>query len=163
MSADVITLPIDVIAQTTWGKELSANELDLLIGLSEPKQYSQNEIVFHAESKDDTLYMLLAGKLEVVKNAGLKSEMVLSTLKPGALAGELSFIDGDAHTLTLRAQKQAQVLKLKRQAFEPLIDTQPRLVFNLMRGILRASHQLQRDMNAQFMEMSRFVTNQYMD
>ncbi|AHF00935.1 Crp/Fnr family transcription regulator [Thiomicrospira aerophila AL3] len=163
MSADLITLPIDIIAQTTWGKELSASELDLLIDLTEPAHYSQNEVVFDADSKDDTLYILLMGKLEVVKNAGLKSEMVLSTLKPGALAGELSFIDGDPHTLTLRAQKQAQVLKLKRQAFEPLIDSHPRLVFNLMRGILRASHQLQRDMNAQFMEMSRFVTNQYMD
>ncbi|SFR51972.1 cyclic nucleotide-binding domain-containing protein [Thiomicrospira sp. ALE5] len=161
MSIDV-TNPVDIIAQTTWGKELSKTELDLLIELTHPTDYNQNEVVFHAETKGDTLYILLTGKLEVVKNAGLKGEMVLSTLKPGALAGELSFIDGDAHTLTLRAQKKAQVLKFKRQDFEPLIDTQPRLVFNLMRGILRASHQLQRDMNAQFMEMSRFVTNQYM-
>lgn len=162
MSIETKLQPIDIISKTNWGKELNQDELSIFVALTDLVDYSRNDVLFHAESKDDSLYILIEGKLEVVKDAGLKSEMVLSTLKPGALAGELSFIDGDAHTLTLRAQKAATVLSLKRQTFEPLIESHPRLVFNLMRGILRSSHQLQRDMNSQFMEMSRFVTNQYM-
>ncbi|MEA3404281.1 MAG: cyclic nucleotide-binding domain-containing protein, partial [Pseudomonadota bacterium] len=81
--------------------------------------------------------------------------------KAGSMTGELSFIDGHAHSMRLIAKKDCEVLMLQRDKFEAMVETQSRLTFHVMRSILRYSHKLQRKMNNKYLEMHRMVQNQY--
>ncbi|UQB41390.1 cyclic nucleotide-binding domain-containing protein [Thiomicrospira microaerophila] len=153
---------IKTIAQSVLGAELNELECQALSEITSQRSLKKDEILFREGASDDQLYVLVTGKIDVIKNYGQKDETVMATLKPGALAGELSFIDGEPHSMTLKSRAESEVIILHRADFEKLIDTHPTAVYHVMRAILRASHKLQRELNTRFMEMNRFVTNQYM-
>lgn len=153
---------VTLIADSVLGADLSAEECEVLAKICSLRTLSDQDILFSPGDTTGQLFVIASGRIEVIKNKGSKDETIMATLKPGALAGELSFIDGEPHSLTLRSRRDSQVVILHRDDFEKLIDTHPSIVYNVMRAILRASHKLQRELNARFMEMNRFVTNQYM-
>lgn len=156
-SNDILTL-----SQSVLGTDLSETECQALLEISKKRSLKKDEILFKEGDSDDQLYVVISGKIDVIKNLGAKDETIMAALTAGSLAGELSFIDGEPHSMTLRSRKDSLVIILNRSAFESLITTQPHAVYNVMRAIIRASHKLQRDLNTRFMEMNRFVTNQYM-
>lgn len=153
---------LQIISQSVLGADLNEAECQALVGIASHRKLTKDEILFEEGSQDDQLYVLINGKIDVIKSAGTKEETTMATLKPGALAGELSFIDGEPHSMTLRSRNDSEVIILHRADFEQLIQTNPMVVYHVMRAILRTSHKLQRELNARFMEMNRFVTNQYM-
>lgn len=153
---------LQIIAQSVLGADLTEQECQALAQITTQRNLIKDEVLFSEGSLDDQLYVLVSGKIDVIKSAGTKEETIMATLKPGALAGELSFIDGEAHSMTLKSRNDSHVIVLHRGDFEKLIDSQPLAVYHVMRAILRSSHKLQRELNARFMEMNRFVTNQYM-
>lgn len=157
ISNDIITL-----SQSALGAELSETECKALLAISQKRPLIKEEILFKEGDSDDQLYVVVAGKIDVIKNLGSKDETIMAALTAGSLAGELSFIDGEPHSMTLRSRKESEVIILNRAEFEGLIDSHPRVVYHVMRAIVRASHKLQRDLNSRFMEMNRLVTNQYM-
>lgn len=73
----------------------------------------------------------------------------------------MSFVDGNPHTLTLKAIAPTEVLVLNRDDFEKLVEQSPMTCYHIMRAIVRNGHRLQKEMNARFLEMSRFIQNQY--
>ena len=153
---------IKTIAQSVLGADLNETECQAISDITSHRTLKKDEILFREGASDDQLYVLVSGKIDVIKNYGQKSQTDIATLKPGALAGELSFIDGDPHSMTLKSRGDSEVIILHRADFEKLIETQPTAVYHVMRAILRASHKLQRELNTRFMEMNRLVTNQYM-
>ena|SRR5690554_1579161 len=153
---------LELISQSVLGTDLSTEECKVLAEICSHRKLVADEVLFNAGESDEQLYVITEGKIEVIKNFGSKDETIMATLKPGSLAGELSFIDGEPHSMTLKSRKESNVIVLKRQDFESLIETHPTIVYHVMRAILRASHKLQRELNSRFMEMNRFVTNQYM-
>ncbi|WP_029934523.1 cyclic nucleotide-binding domain-containing protein [Thiomicrospira pelophila] len=156
-SNDILTL-----SQSVLGADLSESECKALLDISKKRNLQKEDILFKEGDSDEQLYVVVSGKIDVIKNLGAKDETIMATLTAGSLAGELSFIDGEPHSMTLRSRKDSEVIILNRSDFEGLITTQPHAVYNVMRAIVRASHKLQRDLNTRFMEMNRFVTNQYM-
>ncbi|HEY9016941.1 cyclic nucleotide-binding domain-containing protein [Thiomicrospira sp.] len=156
-SHDILTL-----SQSVLGKDLSETECQALLAICQKRSLKKDDLLFKEGDSDDQLYVVISGKIDVIKNLGAKDETIMAALTAGSLAGELSFIDGEPHSMTLRSRKDSEVITLNRSDFESLITTQPHAVYNVMRAIVRASHKLQRDLNARFMEMNRFVTNQYM-
>jgi CRP-like cAMP-binding protein len=153
---------IQIIAQSVLGADLTPDECEALSNITTHRALTKDEILFEQGVADDQLYVVVAGKIDVIKNFGQKDEVTMAALKPGALAGELSFIDGEKHSMTLKSRNESEVIILHRADFEKLIETKPMAVYHVMRAILRESHKLQRELNARFMEMNRFVTNQYM-
>ena len=156
-SHDILTL-----SQSVLGADLSDTECQALLDISKKRSLKKDDLLFKEGEADDQLYLVVSGKIDVIKNLGAKDETIMVALTAGSLAGELSFIDGEPHSMTLRSRKDSEVIILKRAEFESLIKTHPHAVYHVMRAIVRASHKLQRDLNARFMEMNRFVTNQYM-
>lgn len=153
---------IKTITQSVLGADLNEVECLAVLGISSHRSLKKDEILFREGASDDQLYVLVSGKIDVIKHYGQKDETVMATLKPGALAGELSFIDGEPHSMTLKSRADSEAIILHRADFEKLIETQPTAVYHVMRAILRSSHKLQRELDTRFMEMNRFVTNQYM-
>jgi len=121
-----------------------------------------NEILFEPNTIDGNLYLLIEGKLDILKVLGPKTEICLNTIKSGAMIGELSFIDGHEHTMRLKSRKTSKILQISREDFENLLEQHPRVVFNVLRSILRFSHKLQRKMVTENLELQRMVKNEYM-
>lgn len=151
-----------VIKESVLGTYLTDEENKMIADLTKTRKLEKDEILFNAGDISDQLYIVLDGRIEIIKNLGDRDETIMTTLKPGCITGELSFVESQPHTMTLKSRKEAEVVALHRKDFEGLLETHPKVVYQVMRAILAHAHKLQRDLNARFMEMNRFVTNQYM-
>ena len=100
-----------------------------------------------------------------VQMVALQYELMVESLqlrvREGQLAGELSFIDGKAHTVGLRALCNSIVLSLAREDFENIIDDDPQLVYKVMRAVARSAHRIMHQMNHEFIELSNYIFKQH--
>ena len=151
----------DLVIGSSLGAELSQKEAGKLAMLMSHSDLADGEYLIQEGATDDSLHVLLAGKLEVVKSTGADETASLAILRPGALAGELSFIDGAQHTVGLRALCDCRVLRLKRKDFEAIIDEEPQLVYKVMRAVVRSAHRIVHQMNYEFVELSNYIFKQH--
>jgi CRP-like cAMP-binding protein len=150
-----------LIVNSSLGVELSDSEIDILSNAMHERGLGDGEFLFEDGTSDDSLHVILAGKVEVVKRTGDDSFASLAVLREGELAGELSFIDGAPHTVGLRALCETRVLSLTRDSFEKMIDSNPRLVYKVMRAVARSAHRIMHRMNTEFVELSNYIFKQH--
>jgi CRP-like cAMP-binding protein len=151
----------DLILASALGAELTPEEAEALDALMSSQELADGDYLITEKTNDDSLHVLLKGKLEVVKSTGAGETASLAVLRDGELAGELSFIDGEPHTVALRALCDCSVISLARGEFERIVDQQPQLVYKVMRAIARSSHRIVHRMNLQYVELSNYVFKQH--
>jgi CRP-like cAMP-binding protein len=149
-----------LVEHSPLGVELENGEIAFLGGLMQEKYLSDGDFLIEDGGSDDSLHVILEGKVEVVKRSG-GDYASLAVLREGELAGELSFIDGTPHTVGLRALCDTHVLSLTRQDFEGIIDSHPRLGYKVMRAVARSAHRIVHRMNTEFMELSNYIFKQH--
>jgi CRP-like cAMP-binding protein len=83
----------------------------------------------------------------------------LHLLEPGDLAGIITFAGGNVAQIsaTVIAKTDCEVLLLERSKFESLLNTQPAILYYVMRGVVRHTHGIVRRMNMQSVEMSNYI------
>lgn len=150
-----------LIEQSVLGSDLTTEDCEVLSNVVKHQKLEAGEVLFEPDTIDGCLYILTSGKLDIIKATGPTTGISVNALKPGSIIGELSFIDGVAHTMRLKARVASEVLKIQRDDFEKLADENNRVVFNVMKSILRYSHTLQRKMLNENIEMQRMVLNEY--
>ena len=151
----------NLVLLSSLGAELSQKEASVLSGLMSPRELADGDYLITEGTSDDSLHVLLEGKLEVVKHTGGGDIAGLAILREGDLAGELSFIDGHEHTVGLRALCPTHVLTLKREDFESIVDVHPKLVYKVMRAIARSTHRIVHRMNTEFIELNNYIFKQH--
>lgn len=145
------------IAKSPLGADLTPEECKILSAAMRHRELSDGEVLFREADTDDTLYILDDGRLEVTRDVGGGDHVTLHILKAGDLAGEMAFVDGEPHSATLRSLGRSRVLWLRRGDFEQLIDGHPRLVYKVMRAIIRSVHGTLARMNLQYVEMANYI------
>lgn len=150
-----------LILDSSLGSELTEEEAATLSSLMEMRPLEDGDYLTNEGVTDDSLHVLMEGKLEVVKKAGADEFATLGILRDGELAGELSFVDGAPHTVGLRALCDSRVFSLKRDAFEGLVEEHPAIVYKVMRAIVRSAHKTLSRMNYEFIELSNYIFKQH--
>jgi CRP/FNR family cyclic AMP-dependent transcriptional regulator len=63
-----------------------------LLYIRDEENYSDGEVIFRQETFGDWVYLILEGKVKVVRKAP-KGEVTVATLREGEFIGELEFLD----------------------------------------------------------------------
>ena len=151
----------ELVLGSSLGAELNNAEAAKLAEMMSQSELVDGEYLISEGATDDALHVILSGKLEVVKSTGADETASLAIIRAGALAGELSFIDGAKHTVGLRALTDCQVLSLRRADFENIIGEDPQLVYKVMRAVARSAHRIVHRMNYEFIELSNYIFKQH--
>src|SRR5437763_5235701 len=85
------------------------------------------EWLFREGETGDCLYLLRAGRLEVVR------ETTLRVLAQGAAVGELALITGEPRSASVRAVRDSVLVRIDRPAFEELLRQEPEFGLALTR------------------------------
>jgi CRP-like cAMP-binding protein len=152
---------VDIVKHSILGEGLSKEQCERLAPFIRVRGLSGGEFLLHEGHRDDSLQVIIKGKLEVVKQTGAGEWVTLHVLREGEMAGELGFIDGLEHSAGLRALGDCEVLSLERDKFESLIHQDPELVYQVMRTIVRTVHGILRRMNIQYVEMTNYIFKQH--
>ena len=151
----------NLILNSSLGAELSQEEATKLGEMMHLRELTDDEYLIEEGASDDSLHVLLSGKLEVVKRTASDGMASLAILREGDLAGELSFIDGTTHTVGLRALSNSLVLSLQRTDFEAIVDDYPQLVYKVMRAVARSAHKIVHHMNSECIELTNYIFKQH--
>ncbi len=149
------------ILGSVLGKELRAEECTLCMGLGTVLDLADGELLIEEGAVDNSLHIVIDGNLAVTRKAAGGDWVTLHVLRRGELAGELGFIDGLEHSASLRAMGPTRVFSMTRARFDPLLETNPQLLFRIMRAIIRGVHNTLRRMNQQQIEMNNYITQQH--
>ena len=149
------------VLQSFLGKELSKEEAGALSALMSERKLVDGEFLISEGTADNSLHVLVEGKLEVVKRTGGDDFASIAILRGGDLAGELSFVDGELHTVGLRALCDSRVLSLKREDFESEVKKNPELVYKVMRAVARSAHRIVHRMNNEAIELTNYIFKQH--
>ena len=149
------------ILGSVLGKDLTGDECAMFKDLGEIRDLEDGEVLIEEGKVDHRLHLVIDGNVAVTRKTTGEDWVVLHILRKGELAGELGFIDGQEHSATLRAIGPARVFSLERNRFESLLESNPLLVYRVMRAIIRGVHNTLRRMNVQQMEMTNYITRQH--
>lgn len=153
--------PLEALRASKLAPELGDDELGTLSGHIVFRDLRGGEVLVPEGTSDNHLYVPVRGALGVVKNAGGGDAVTLYTLAPGDLVGELSFIDATPHYAALVALGPTRVFGLEREHLESLLLTHPVLVYRVMRAIVRTTHQIQRRLSMQQLELTNYIYKQH--
>ena len=154
------SLIMQTLNNSTLTEELRDAEIEILGRLFEVKEFKKGDSLLRPgeERLKNSLIVLASGEVEATATLG-GEQATLHLLEPGDLAGIITFAGGNVSQIsaTVVAKTDCKVLLLERSKFESLLNTQPAIVYYVMRGIVRHTHGIVRRMNAQSVEMSNYI------
>lgn len=123
--------------------------------------FHPGDVLAREGALDNHLYVIVHGELAIVKHLGQPDEETLFSLKTGDFVHELGFLDSRERYASLRASVPSHVLVLQRERLEALVDTHPRVLYSVMRSILRHGHSVQTKLAVQAAELTNYIVKQH--
>lgn len=106
-------------------------------------EYNASEVVFEEGSTGRELFVVLEGKIDIVKNSGA-DRTVIVTLGKGEFFGEMAVIDGSSRSATaVAAVSGTKVMRINHARFVYLVSQQPAFALMIMDALskrLRAAN-----------------------
>lgn len=146
-----------LLASSTIAEELTAEECRALAAIMGMRRLRDGELLVSEGQKENTLFVLMDGKLAVIGSV-LGQEMVVYTMNKGECAGTRAFVDRTPRKATLRAVGDATVYTMTPAAFESLLDTHPHIVYKVMRALFRITHSNLLRMRDESQELVNYVS-----
>jgi len=151
----------DTLRKSPLTANLDDAQCRVLAGIAEERRLMGDEVLIEEGHTDHAFHVIIDGMLAVTRDCGGGDWATLAILRPGDLAGELGFVTGRPHSASLRAVGDTTVFSFERERLEGLLEEHPWVVYRMMQTIVQAVHQILRRMNAQYVEMSNYITKQH--
>ena len=81
------------------------------------RRFKRGDRIVEQGHKSNALFIILAGRARVLATDTRGREVILATLQQGDYIGEMSLIDNEPHSASVRAEVQTDVLMLGRAEF----------------------------------------------
>jgi len=110
---------------------LGLEQLDAVHEATREAEYLPNEIIFREGERGEKLYLLLEGRVGVVKNHGTPNELQLATVSAVDYFGEMAILDNEPRSATVVALSHARLLTLDGASLKDLILHMPEISFEI--------------------------------
>ncbi|WP_290725461.1 Crp/Fnr family transcriptional regulator [Fibrobacter sp. UBA2449] len=113
--------------------ELSEEQIGMLANLVVSQKFNRDEtVVLEGDDSVQALYLIASGSVQVYMTGVDGRETILSFLERGDFFGEMSLIDGEPRSASVRTVTDAQMLIIHRESFLQLIRQSPEIAMGLL-------------------------------
>ena len=154
-----MSLVLDTLRISTITEELTDAELEIFEKLFDVQNHKSGDLIVQPGGKEpDNLYILAQGEIQV-KIHGDAGDSVIHVLKPGDVAGIITFVGGSPsqHSAVLSSVGESKVLSMPSAKFDALVTSRPMTAHKIMRGIVRYMHGIVRNMNAKSSDLNSYI------
>lgn len=137
--------------------DLSEDELAAVSKIVKRKDFKLGETVFRDSEDGNSLYIIKKGEVKACKTAPDGELFTLTLMKDGDIFGEMSFLDGRPRSATIVAISDLETYVLEKNDFDTLVESNPRMVFKLLKNIIFIIHSIVRGMNSRYVEMVNYM------
>ena len=146
-----------LIGRSSVCSEITEDEARILAGIMAVRELKDGELLVKEGEADHTLYILADGKLGVISATADGRQNLVHTMTAGECAGTRAFVDRSPRKATLRALGDATVYLLTPDAFDTVVDANPRLAYKVMRALFRVTHSNLMRMNQESQQLSNYI------
>jgi len=115
-------------------RNLPAAALEAVASQLQPEHHVRGEVVFREGEPGETMYLVVAGQVEVLAGA---DQSPLAALGPGSFVGELALLLGEPRSATLRVVADTMLWSLHRRDLDVLLTEHPVIGVELSRELGR--------------------------
>jgi len=112
----------------------------------------RGERLFRQGDPGDHLYLVVSGRLAAVIEEGNEGPRVLGEIPAGEPVGEMAIFTGEAHSASVYALRNSELLKFSKPAYERIVERHPhimaetaRLLIDRLRRTIRPRAQQRRE------------------
>jgi CRP/FNR family cyclic AMP-dependent transcriptional regulator len=127
---------LDLIRRVPLFSLLTGDQAQAIADSIVKRRYRRGEVIVEQGTKSNALYILLTGRARVVTADARGREVILAVFQSGDYLGEMSLIDNEPHSATVRAEVQCDVLVLGRAEFARCLPENSSLSYAIMRGLV---------------------------
>lgn len=128
---------LDLIRRVPLFSMLTESQANAVADAVIKRRFKRSEMIVEQGKKSNALFILLNGRARVVTADSRGREVILATLQPGDHIGEMSLIDNEPHSATVRAEVQTDVLMLGRLEFARCLPENSSMAYAVMRGLVQ--------------------------
>lgn len=126
---------------------LTPQQLTELLDSSRQRSYAMRDIIFCEAEDGDIGYLILSGRVAMLKSSPNGRQMIMELLPAGELFGIIALIDQRPYPLTARAQSATTVLGIPRAAVKRVAAQNPEIfqgLLSVVSGRLLTAHNVSR-------------------
>ena len=123
----------EVLAKSFLFRNLSAHHQEKIVGLSRVMMLPAQQVVFEAAATGEEMFVVLNGRLKVSVANREGREIVLGSIGPGEIVGEIAMLDGRGRSATATTLTPCELLVIHRRDFMPFLEQNPKAAIDLIR------------------------------
>ena len=135
---------LELIRRVPLFSMLTAAQAEAVAAAVTKRRYKRGEMIVEQGKKTNALFIVLTGRARVVTSDSRGREVILATMHPGDYIGEMSLIDNEPPSATVRAEVQTDVLVLGRLEFARCLPENTSMAYAVMRGLVQRLRQADR-------------------
>jgi CRP-like cAMP-binding protein len=128
---------LDLIRRVPLFSMLTTEQAQSIADSVIKRRYRRGEMIVEQGRKTHSLFIMLNGRARVLTADSRGREVILAVLESGDYVGEMSLIDNEPHSATVRAEVQTDMLVLARADFARCLPENTSLSYGIMRGLVR--------------------------
>jgi len=128
---------LDLLRRVPLFSLLTVTQAEVISGAVIKRRFKRGEALVEQGQKSNALFILLTGRARVMTSDSRGREVILATLSQGDYLGEMSIIDNEPHSATVRAEVQTDVLMLGRAEFARCLTENASMSLVVMRGLVK--------------------------
>ena len=155
---------LDLIRRVPLFSMLSDAQAQTIAESVTKQRFRRGEAIVEGGKKANALYIILNGRAHVVATDTRGREAILANLKQGDYVGEMSLIDNQPHSATVRAEVQTDVLVLGRTQFARILPENAAMTYAIMKVLVQRLRQADRKIESlALMDVYGRVANALLD
>ncbi len=135
---------LELIRRVPLFSMLTASQAETVAGAMIKRRYKRGEAIVEQGKQSNTLAIILTGRARVVTTDARGREVILATLHPGDYVGEMSLIDNEPHSATVRTEIQTDALVVGRPEFARCLPENSSMAYAVMKGLVQRLRQADR-------------------
>ena len=128
---------LELIRRVPLFSTLTQSQAESVADAVVKRRFKRGEVIVEQGKKSNFLAIVLTGRARVVTTDTRGREVILATMNPGDYVGEMSLIDNQPHSATVRAEVQTDVLILGRMEFARCLPENTSMAYAVMKGLVQ--------------------------
>lgn len=121
-----------LLKKTEIFSKLNDEELEEIIHKIIVKKFKRNETILHEEDTNEYMYIILKGKVKVIKTTEDYREIIMAMHNSGSFFGEMSLIDGKTTPASVISTEDSLIALISKKDFKSIVSNQNKVMENMM-------------------------------
>ncbi len=145
----------EILKQSLIFSGLNEDELAALSKLAIERRFKPEEFVFWEGDAPDYFYVVVEGRIKVLKYSSTGKEFIIAFFGPGEMFGEVAVFEGKPYPASAQAVSETKVLGVKKDELISFLSTRPQValsIINILGGRLRDAQSRLKDLAGEKVE-----------